>query len=96
MGFSLLKNPSSLKKIPIARNTTNDSLFWPFFADGHYNCKLGYCFLKELDVYTDGDAPPDLDKKLWKGIWSLEVSNKYKNLVWRACRNSLPTKINLT
>ncbi|XP_075664382.1 uncharacterized protein LOC142634001 [Castanea sativa] len=34
--------------------------------------------------------------KIWKSIWSLEVPNKYKNLVLRACRNSLPTKQNLT
>lgn len=32
---------------------------------------------------------------LWKGIWSLKVSNKVKNMVWRACRNSLPMKMNL-
>lgn len=35
------------------------------------------------------------DKHLWKGFWSIEVLNKYKNLIWRACRNSLPTKGNL-
>ncbi|XP_075636979.1 uncharacterized protein LOC142609287 [Castanea sativa] len=85
-----------VKKIPIARIEIEDSLFWPFSANGHYNCKLGYRFLKELDVDTDEDAQPDWDKKLWKGIWSLEIPIKYKNLVWRACRNSLSTKMNLT
>lgn len=38
----------------------------------------------------------EVDKKFWKSIWSLEVPNKFKNLVWRACRNSLPTQENLT
>ncbi|XP_065627884.1 uncharacterized protein LOC136066852 [Quercus suber] len=35
------------------------------------------------------------DKVLWRTLWSLQVPNKIKNLVWRACRNSLPTKENL-
>ena len=30
-----------------------------------------------------------------KKIWSFEVPNKVKNLVWWACTNSLPTKANL-
>ena len=35
------------------------------------------------------------DKELWRKIWSLQVLNKIKILVWRACQNSLPTKENL-
>ena len=34
-------------------------------------------------------------KPLWKGIWSLNVASKVKNLVWRASKNSFPTKKNL-
>ena len=35
------------------------------------------------------------DNHLWRTLWSIQVPNKIKNLVWRACRNSLPTKENL-
>lgn len=34
-------------------------------------------------------------KLLWNKIWGLKVQNKVKHLVWKACKNSLPTKLNL-
>ena len=37
----------------------------------------------------------DQEKGLWKKIWALECPNKVRNLIWRACRNSLPSKCNL-
>ena len=35
------------------------------------------------------------DIGLWKGIWAFKVLNKVKNHLWKAWRNSLPTKTNL-
>ena len=35
------------------------------------------------------------EKGLWKAVWSLDVPNIVKLLIWRACKNSLPTKRNL-
>ena len=84
------------KKIPLARSPTEDSLFWPFMANGQYTCKSGYRLLKDLEEEAEDDSQPDMDRNFWKCIWSLEVPNKYKNMVWRVCRNSLPTKLNLT
>ena len=63
--------------------------------DGIYTCKSRYHFLKEeaeLVVLNDCEG---LDKSLWKRIWSLHVPNKVKSFIWRACRNSLPTMLNL-
>lgn len=70
-----------IKKFPLARIATEDKLFWLLFADGHYNCKLVYRFLKEEETDNAVDAPPVFDKHLWKGIWSMEVPNKYKKLI---------------
>jgi len=47
-------------------------------------------------VGSNEDTQPDFEKIMEKHIWSLEVPNKYKNLVWQASRNSLLTKLNLT
>ena len=42
-----------------------------------------------------GPSNLDLVKPLWQAIWQMKTPSKVKNLVWRACRNSLPTKLNL-
>jgi len=31
----------------------------------------------------------------WFGVWKLKMLGKVKNFIWRACTNSLPTKVNL-
>lgn len=82
-------------RIPLPRSQTEDVLFWPFAADGQYNCKSGYKFLKGLEENSDVGTHTEVDRKFWKKMWSVEVPNKFKNLLWRACRNSLPTKQNL-
>ncbi|XP_075645259.1 uncharacterized protein LOC142616262 [Castanea sativa] len=49
-----------------------------------------------METGAEEGSQSNLDKQIWKSIWSLDVPNKYKNLLWRACRESLPTKSNLT
>ena len=34
--------------------------------------------------------------KIWKVIWVVKVCNKIKTFIWKACRDILPTKSNLT
>ncbi|XP_075645735.1 uncharacterized protein LOC142616862 [Castanea sativa] len=83
------------QRIPLPHRQTEDVLYWPFTANGQYTCKSGYKFLKDLEENLGDGNHSKEDKTLWKGIWSMEIPNKYKNLLWRACRNSLPTKQNL-
>lgn len=32
---------------------------------------------------------------VWDGIWKLKVPGRIKHVLWKACTNSLPTKVNL-
>ena len=84
-----------IKAIPLSQCEADDSLFWPFTNNGIYTSKSGYRFLK-AEEQTKLDEEQRMDNKhLWRTLWSMQVPNKIKNLVWRACRNSLPTKENL-
>ena len=82
-----------IKKIPLSRMDAEDVLIWPHSQDGQYSCKSGYRFLKDEEALEIAQDDVRTDSKLWKGIWTLP--NKVKNLLWRACHNTLPTKASL-
>ena len=54
-----------------------------------------YHFLKSEANHDLSSTSSDNDRDLWKVIWSLHVPNKVKNLLWRACLESMLTKVNL-
>ena len=48
-----------IKKIPLVKHATTDSVFWPMVEDGQYSCKSGYRFLKEEGAGLSLEAQPD-------------------------------------
>ena len=74
---------------------SKDKIVWAMSKDGKYTCKSGYKFLKEESELDRQEFNQDHDKDLWKGVWALQTPNKPRNFVWRACRNTLPSKKNL-
>ena len=84
-----------IKAIPLSRCEAEDSLFWHFTNNGFYTSKSRYRFLKAEDQSKFEEEQWVQERNLWKTIWSVQVPNKIKNLMWRACCNSLPTKENL-
>ena len=83
------------RNITLACVVSEDTLYWPLTHDGRYTCKSRYRFLKEESEPANPSGFLPQETQLWKGLWSLKIPNKVKNLVWRACHNSLPTKENL-
>lgn len=87
---------SIIKNIPLCRFIQDDVLIWPFNPDGEYSVKSGYKFLQDSHLLQQhGPSTTESMKPLWEKIWTLGVPNKVKHLVWRACKNSIPTKANL-
>ncbi|KAG2689495.1 hypothetical protein I3760_09G140200 [Carya illinoinensis] len=76
---------------------SNDKLVWDKNRRGVYTMNSGYhsamnLLDKEGNIESSG-AQNNLE--LWTRLWNLKLQNKVKNFAWRACTNSLPTKLNL-
>ena len=46
-GLFVEEDAKLIKKIPLSRHVTKDTLYWPYSTSGTYSCKSGYRFLKE-------------------------------------------------
>ncbi|XP_075668946.1 uncharacterized protein LOC142638766 [Castanea sativa] len=82
--------------IPLSIRDCEDQIFWPHTPDGAYSVKTTYKSLME-EVLNGEPSTSDLSltKRLWKGVWRLQVPNRIKTLLWRAGFDSLPSKANL-
>lgn len=86
-----------VKKIPLSRHYYMEAtLVWLYVQSGLYSVKLGYQFLKtEGTLLQDSLGSPNPIRNLWKKIWNLPVPSMVKNILWRAYKNAIPTKVNL-
>ena len=80
-GIFSFEEAELIKKIPLSRMDVEDVLIWPHLQDGQYSCKLGYRFLKDEEAMDNAQDDAITDSKLCKGIWTLQVPNKVKNLL---------------
>ncbi|KAF4361108.1 hypothetical protein G4B88_000409 [Cannabis sativa] len=69
----------------------NDSWYWHFEASGHYTVKSAYKALQ----HTQNTATGGANSGLWRKLWNLKIPAKVSNMLWRACRGSLPTRAKL-
>nr|POE71608.1 putative ribonuclease h protein [Quercus suber] len=94
-GIFIPEEAELIKSMPLPQQGVDDRLFWPFTQTGTYTSKSVYRYLKSEEEDSSSAVRSEEDRDLWRGIWSLKVPNKVKNFIWRASRNSLPTKENL-
>ena len=81
-----------IKTIPLSREAKEDVLFWPHSSDGRYSCKTGYRFLKmEEELNNEPQVTTNDHTQVWKTVRSMRAPSKVKTLLWRACREAMPT-----
>ncbi|KAL0009205.1 hypothetical protein SO802_010707 [Lithocarpus litseifolius] len=79
--------------IPLSSRQVPDTLIWAGTKSGKYTTKSAYKLLSGTPIA--GPLNPLAHSGIWKQIWELEVPNKIKHFIWRACCESLTTKKNL-
>nr|XP_023885402.1 uncharacterized protein LOC111997538 [Quercus suber] len=86
----------SIEAIPLCRTQQQETLMWPHNPSSEYKVKSGYKFLQDEHQHQQaGSLNPEAVKHIWQAIWKLNLPANVKNLAWRACWDSLPSKTNL-
>ena len=79
----------SILKIPISYSLPEDQLIWMGNKRGSFTVKSAMCVVEENE--TGKSTAEHNQSPFWRRIWHLKV----RIFAWRACRNGLPTKLNL-
>ena len=72
-------------------------MVWSENKSGKFTIRSAYR-LAQLDRGGEGRAEcsnPTSVKRIWRGVWSMDLLNKVKHFAWKACKNILATKENL-
>jgi hypothetical protein len=68
-----------------------DKLIWNEERDGLYSVRSDYRKLMEEKKLRRGPR----EEKQWGKIWKIKTPPKAKHLLWRICKDCLPTRIRL-
>jgi hypothetical protein len=86
-----LDEAHDILNVPLFELVREDKLIWREENDGVYSVRTGYRRLMEAEnrgYCTRGDNG-------WNSIWKLHAPPKTKHLLWRICRECLPTRSRL-
>lgn len=76
-------------------STVPDVRVWHFTPHGHYSVRSAYFLARQVKqaarMGTLGGTSV-LNSVNWNWVWHLKIPNKIKVFLWRALRDSLPTR----
>ena len=86
-----------IKSIPLSVTLPEDKLVWAVTNNGMFTVgsayKLAVSMFKSKCHGTTFDGT--LLRRFWNKVWSLPIPHKVRHFCWRACRDTLPTKVKL-
>ena len=85
------------KSIPLSVHSPLDKLVWAEMPSGKFIIKSAYHLAVRVSSSGTRRSVSDcsLLRSFWKSLWRLPIPYKVKHFAWRACREALPTKVNL-
>lgn len=86
-----------IKSIPIALQAQGDELVRHYSSHGGYSVKSAYhiAFQRKGNDLNRGGSSRNCNT-IWKVIWGLKVPPKVRLFLWRACKNIIPVRDNLS
>ncbi|XP_042969140.1 uncharacterized protein LOC122301836 [Carya illinoinensis] len=86
----------TIQKIPISSTGVEDRLIWQGIKDEGFIVKSAYYLQNELNAMMLGQSSLVTKKTTdWTSCWRRKIPNAVKTFIWRACLDSLPTRLNL-
>jgi hypothetical protein len=77
--------------VPVLELVREDKLIWSEENDGVYSVRTGY--RKLMKESNKGYGPRQTEG--WSSLWRIQAPPKTKHLLWRICRECLPTRSRL-
>ena len=85
-----------IKGIYVSEDNIEDKLIWPLTPSDDYSVKSAYQMLSSATLTSKASSSSSEGfKGVWKGIWRIRAPNRVRHFMWRAVKDSLPTKMNL-
>lgn len=68
--------------------------------NGQFSVSSGYKVAKLCKKKVSGEEGSSSkreneDRKLWMGIWNMNITKKIQHFIWRVCHNRIPVNVNL-
>nr|XP_025616646.1 uncharacterized protein LOC112708946 [Arachis hypogaea] len=82
---------------PVSVMNKEDHLYWPWKEDGNYSIRTGYYVARRVgqnSKYENLSTSED-KREIWKEVWRMEVPQKIRMFLWKACHDILPIESNL-
>ena len=88
-----------IKAIPLSITGCQDRLYWRYTKSGVFTVKSAYDVSMEIRKHKQkerrqGDSGStsyaQLNSKVWKNVWALQLKHKLKHFIWRCLHHSLP------
>ena len=84
-----------IRKIYVSEACNKDCLVWPKSLDGCYLVKSAYQMLVTEMINGAPSSSNGVGSKVWKSIWKIKAPPRIKHFMWRAAKDSLPSKRNI-
>jgi hypothetical protein len=80
-----------IMETPLFDMVENDKLTWIDSPYGLYSVKSGYKLLRHISGKDDTTST----NNGWQSLWKINAPPKAKHLLWRVCKECLPTRVRL-